>query len=263
MVGNKMIKAKKHLGQNFLQNENTLKKIADSIKTSTNDLIIEIGPGTGALTKYLAGKDSYLLCYEIDTSLKPYLEKYKNDKTNIIYTDFLKRDILEDIKNIPYENLYLIANIPYYITTPIILKLMNYSFQKIILLVQKEFAERITAQEKTKNYNAFTLFVDLEYKTNLLFTVSKNDFYPVPKVDSAVISLEKKNEVYKNKEFYLEFIKNAFQNKRKTLKNNLKSYDYNKINEILKNLGYKDNVRAEEISKEDFLILYQKYIEKL
>ena len=119
------MKALKSLGQNFLKDETVLKSIANSITTNKNDLIIEIGPGTGALTKYLTNKGSYLICYEIDTRMKDILKQYKNNKTKIIYQDILKSNIIDDIKNINYENIYIIANIPYYITTPIIKKVME------------------------------------------------------------------------------------------------------------------------------------------
>ena len=209
----------------------------------------------------MISKNANLLCYEIDERMKAYLHLFEENKCHVIYGDFLKRDILEDIKDIPYENLYVIANIPYYITSPIISKLIELEKnpKEIVLLVQKEFAERITAEEKHKEYNAFTLYVDLEYDAFLLFEVGRNNFTPSPKVDSAVIKLVRKEETeVKSKAFYLKFIRDAFQNKRKTLKNNLKTYDWERIKKILEELGYIENVRAEEISKEDFKTLANK-----
>lgn len=256
------IKAQKKYGQNFLKSATVLSKIASSVEVTESDLILEIGPGMGALTKYLISKNTKLLCYEIDERMKVYLNELENEKCHVIYGDFLKRDILEDIKDISYNNLYVVANIPYYITSPIISKLLEMEVKpkEIVLLVQKEFAERITAEEKHKEYNAFTLYVDLEYTASLLFQVDRNHFIPVPNVDSAVIKLVRKEDSsVQNKEFYLKFIRDAFQNKRKTLKNNLKEYDWNKVSTILKELGYKENVRAEEIRKEDFKTLANKY----
>ena len=146
------IKAKKSLGQNFLQDENILKKIANSIKTNTNDLIIEIGPGKGALTKYLKEKKSFLLCYELDQRLKEILKKLEDDRTKIIFKDFLQANILDDSKNFNYENIYIIANIPYYITTPIIKHVINLEkLKSMTLLVQKEVAERLTARPHNKS----------------------------------------------------------------------------------------------------------------
>lgn len=256
------IKAKKKYGQNFLRNEKILSDIVNSVSVDSNDLIIEIGPGMGALTKYLCELNANLLCYEIDVRMKDYLFKYEADKIVIIYDDFMKRNVLEDIKDIQYKNLYVIANIPYYITSPIILKLINLEkeVKEIVLLVQKEVAERICATNNHKEYNAFTLAIDIDYDAELVFPVSRNSFVPVPNVDSAVIKLiRKKDIVVKDKTFYLKFISAAFQNKRKTLKNNLKQYNWLKIERILNELGYPENVRAEEISKGDFKILVNKY----
>ena len=254
------IKAQKKFGQNFLKNKDILQKIANSVEVNENDLIIEIGPGMGALTEYLFQKNSFLLCYEIDERMKKYLEKYNTEKSQVIYGDFLKRDILSDVKDFSYENLYVVANIPYYITSPIIAKLIDLNIKEIVLLVQKEFAERIVADSNHKEYNAFTLFIDAEYDANLLFYVNRNNFVPAPKVDSAVIKLTKKETSgINNKEFYLKFIRDAFQNKRKTLKNNLKEYNWDKIKTILNEMNYKENVRAEEISKEDFKTLVNEY----
>ncbi len=256
------LKAQKRYGQNFLKNKEVLSKIASSVEVGENDLILEIGPGMGALTEYLFLKNSYLLCYEIDERMEEYLKNYKSEKSKIIYGDFLKQNIVEDIKGIPYENLYVVANIPYYITSPIISKLieMEVKPKEIVLLVQKEFASRITAESKHKEYNAFTLYVDLEYDASFLFQVGREHFIPSPKVDSAVIKLTRKKELgVFNKEFYFQFIRDAFLNKRKTLRNNLKNYDWEKIKRILDGLGYKESVRAEEISKEDFKSLVNEY----
>ncbi len=256
------IKAQKKFGQNFLKSKEILSKIASSVEVGKNDLIIEIGPGMGALTEYLIQKKCYLVCYEIDERMSSYLNKYENEKCKLIYGDFLKQNILEDIKDIPYENFYVVANIPYYITSPIISKLIEMEIKpkEIVLLVQKEFAERITAESKHKEYNAFTLYVDLEYSASFLFQVDREHFIPSPKVDSAVIKLSRKKEIgVQNKEFYLQFIRDAFLNKRKTLRNNLKNYDWEKIQRILVRLDYKESVRAEEISKEDFKTLVNEY----
>lgn len=254
------IKAKKKFGQNFLKNKDILQRIANSVEVNENDLIIEIGPGMGALTEYLSQKNSFLLCYEIDKRMKEYLEMYNTTKNKVIYGDFLKTDVLNDAKEISYKNIYVVANIPYYITSPILTKLIDLNIKEIVLLVQKEFAERIVADSNHKEYNAFTLFVDAEYDEKLLFYVGRNNFVPAPKVDSAVIKLTKKETSgINNKELYLKFIRDAFQNKRKTLKNNLKEYDWNKVKTILNSLNYKENVRAEEISKEDFKTLVNNY----
>ena len=256
------IKAQKKYGQNFLKDTEILRRIADSVFVRPDDLILEIGPGMGALTSELIKKNSYLLCYEIDERMKPYLNRFENEKCHILYGDFLQQDIAMNIKDIPYKNLYVVANIPYYITSPILTKLMELEIpiQKIVLLVQKEFGMRLCAEENHKDYNAFTLYVNMKYDASILFEVGKKSFEPVPKVDSVVIELvrNEKKEIL-DKKFYLQFIKDAFQNKRKTLKNNMKHYDFNKIFSILNQFGYKENVRAEEIKKEDFIKLANLY----
>lgn len=249
-----MIKAKKRYGQNFLKNKEILKNISNSVDIKSNDLIIEIGPGMGALTEFLFNKNSYLLCYEIDTSLSSYLDKYNSNRSKVIYGDFLNRDISEDIKGFKYENIYVIANIPYYITTKILLKLLDFKICKsIVLLVQKEYGQRIVAKEKTKEYNALTLLVDYSYNSEIIMKVLKNEFMPVPKVDSVVVKLDKKKTLDIDKEFYQKFIREAFRNKRKTLKNNLENYDWNLVLKVLNELNYNENVRAEEIKKADFV----------
>lgn len=258
------IQAKKKFGQNFLKNEEVLKTIATCANVDEQDLIIEIGPGMGALTKYLFQNKSYLFCYEIDERMKEYLKEYETERSQVIYGDFLKRNIEDDIKSFPYKDIYVIANIPYYITSPILSKLIEFPvpIKEIVLLVQKEFAERIVSESSHKEYNAFTLFVDSLYDAELISYVSKNDFIPAPKVDSAVIKLTRKEKTnIQDRNFYLQFTKDAFLNKRKTLKNNLKNYDWNRIKNLLKELGYKEAVRAEEISKEDFKKLVNQYID--
>lgn len=259
----KYVEAKKKYGQNFLKNETILNQIVHSVDVKSHDLIIEIGPGMGALTAHLFQKESFLLCYEIDERMGVYLENYNTERSKIIFDDFLNRNVIVDIKDFSYQDLYVVANIPYYITSPIISKLleMEEKPKEIVLLVQKEVAERIVANSKCKEYNAFTLYVDLEYEASLLFLVDRSNFVPVPKVDSAVIKLKKRENIgVQNKEFYLKFIKDAFQNKRKTLKNNLCCYDWEKVKEILSELGYNENVRAEEVSKEDFKKLANLYL---
>ena len=250
------IKAKKSLGQNFLQDEAVLKKIASSIKTEKNDLIIEIGPGTGALTKYLKEKGSFLLCYELDERLKEILKKEENEKTKIIFKDFLEANIEEDSKIFPYENIFIIANIPYYITTPIIKHIIHLEkLKSMTLLVQKEVAERFAAPPKTKAYGSLTVYLNYYFNIHYLFDVSRFAFKPTPKVESAVINFERKRKRpnVKNEELFFKLINDAFKMKRKTLKNNLKEYDWNKIKTVLEQNDFSETTRAEELSLEVFI----------
>lgn len=252
------VKAKKSLGQNFLKDETILTKIANSITTSSEDLIIEIGPGTGALTKHLSKKESFLICYEIDTRMTNILKKYENNKTKIIYKDFLKTDILEDIKGLIYNNIYVIANIPYYITTPIIKKVIELpNLESMSLLVQKEVGKRICSKPGNKTYGSLTVYLSYYFELEYLFDVANTCFEPIPKVDSAVINFKRRKEMpyVKNEKIFLKLIENSFKLKRKTLKNNLKTYNWNKIKEVLVKHNLPENIRAEEISLEIFIAI--------
>lgn len=255
----KELSAKKSLGQNFLKDNNVLNMIADSIKTK-DDLIIEIGPGMGALTKKLINKDSYVIAYEIDERTKEYLLPLENEKTKIIYKDFLKTNIKEDIKDIEYNNLYVIANIPYYITTPIIEHIIseNINVSAMTLLVQKEVAERFSAKPKTKEYGAITVYLNYFFEVEKLFNVKNTCFSPAPKVDSAVVKFTKKENIYDvdNKKFF-KFITECFSQKRKTLKNNLRNYDWNKVKEILDKHDILESCRAEELTLDIFIEIYK------
>ena len=250
------IKPKKSLGQNFLQDENVLQLIANSISTNNNDLIIEIGPGKGALTKYLINKNSYLICYEIDTRLTSILNNFLNSKTKIIYEDFLKANILEDIKDINYENLYIIANIPYYITTPIIKHIIDLpKLRSMTLLVQKEVAKRFSAKPNTKDDGSLTVYLNYYFDIKYLSDVKNTCFNPIPKVDSAIIKFDRKSNNYnlKNEDIFFKLITDSFKMKRKTLKNNLVNYNWSNIKNILIKNNLNENVRAEQIPLEVFI----------
>lgn len=245
-------KHKKSLGQNFLKDDNVLNKIVNTISLQPEDLVIEIGPGQGALTKKLVQKNVNLVCYEVDERTKPYLDKLCNSKTKIIFNDFMKADIKEDIGNIKYNNLYIIANLPYYITTPIIKKIIldKLHVKSMILMMQKEVAERFSSNINSKEYGSITLYLNYYFKINKLFDVSRNSFDPIPNVDSSVVEFDvKTNKVLvENEELFFNIINDAFRQKRKNLKNNLKNYDLEKIATVLKNYGLNLQNRAENLS---------------
>ncbi len=250
------MKAKKSLGQNFLIDNNIIQKISDNISVNNNDLIVEIGPGRGALTCKLKEKGANLICYEIDTDLKIYLNKYEDEKTKIIYQDILNSNIKNDIEKINYNKLYIVGNLPYYITTPIIKYLIEQDIiiDNMLFMVQKEVAERFTALPKHKNYGSITLYLKYYFDVEYLFSVSKNSFDPKPKVESAIIKFTRRTDKPQiNKEIYFNLINDAFKMKRKTLKNNLYDYDFEKIKNILLKYGFNENVRAEELSEEIFI----------
>ena len=247
---------KKKYGQNFLKDNNILEKIINVSNIEENSLIIEIGAGNGALTEKLVEKGK-VLSYEIDDELIPFLgEKFKNKNVDFIFDDFLKRNIKDDIKEYSYDKLYVVANLPYYITTPIITKIIeeDLDIERMILMVQKEVGERFTSKIGTKDYSSITVYLNYYFDVKKEFIVSKNCFYPVPEVDSMIISLNRKEKLeLKNEDLFFKLIKDSFQFKRKTLRNNLKGYDFNKILEILHNNGFDDNVRAEEIPLEIYV----------
>lgn len=246
---------KKKFGQNFLNDQNILEKIYNSISPTEKDLIIEIGPGSGNLTKWLQKYNAHILCYEIDDSLKERLNLIKNNKTTILFKDFLDTNISDDIKDIPYENIYFVANIPYYITTPIIEKIAtsNLNPVSLTLMMQKEVGERLTAKPNSKDYGYITVLLNYFYEIKLLFTVNRNSFYPKPNVDSVVVKFTTKAKPSTDFNKFNSLIKDAFKYKRKNLRNNLNNYDLSKIERILKEDNYTLQDRAENIPLETYL----------
>ncbi len=247
---------KKSLGQNFLIDNSIIEKIMLSFSATKNDLIIEIGPGKGYLTKELDKIGCPVIAIEIDNDMKAFLTDFNN--TKVIYDDFLQIDLDNLIKEYNYENLFLIANIPYYITTPIVKKIIdsNLAFKNVVLMVQKELAERYAARVGHSNYSSLTVFLNYHYDVKILFDVDKFCFFPAPKVDSAVIKLENKEKSYiKDYYFFEQLVKTSFMHKRKNLKNNLKEYDLEQIENILKANDLSLHNRAEDVSLEVFIEL--------
>ncbi len=248
---------KKSLGQNFMKDENVIDKIVDSAKLDKDTLMIEIGPGAGSLSKKTVPLAGFSILYEIDTRLKDILEsnlsEYDNKK--IIFGDFLVQDVASDIALYNYKKVYVVANLPYYITTPIITKLMKEILpDKIIILIQEEVANRLSAKVGTKDYGMISVLLGSRYDIKKLFKVSRNCFVPVPNVDSAVISLEKHSRYdIKDINKFEKLIKDSFKYKRKNLRNNLKEYDLILIESILNKNNYSLSDRAEDISVEVYV----------
>lgn len=242
---------KKSLGQNFLKDDNIIDKIVNSSNIDSDTLVIEIGPGAGALSKKTIPLSGYTILYEIDTRLKEILENVLSGNNNykIIFNDVLKQNIKEDIKEFNYKNIYVVANLPYYITTPIISKVIDeISPDKIVIMIQEEVADRLCASVGTKDYAMITVSLGSQYDIKKLFRVSRNCFTPAPNVDSAVICLDKHNKYdIKNKEVFDRLIKDAFRFKRKNLRNNLKGYDLELIEKILEANHFSLGDRAEVI----------------
>ena len=252
-------KFKKSFGQNFLQDKSVILDIVKKTNILSNSLVIEVGPGSGALTKELAKVAKNIISYEIDTRLEETLDENLREFNNIeiIYDDFLTRDIYSDIKEYQYDNIYFVANIPYYITTPIIQKLIEskISFKAITVMIQKEVADRFSAKPKTKDYGSITVFLNYYYDIEKLLFVSRNAFIPKPNVDSVVIALrEKINKPHViNEEKFFRLIRDSFKFKRKNIRNNLKNYDLNIIFDVLKKHNYDLTNRAEELPLEVFV----------
>lgn len=253
------MKAKKSLGQNFLVDNNIIEKIIGEITSDSNDLIVEIGPGMGALTKRLKEKGSFLIAYEVDKDLENILSEFEDDRTKIIWQDFLECNIKEDIKNINYNNLFIVGNLPYYITTPIIEQIIdsNINFDALVIMVQKEVADRFLANPKTKDYGYISVLLQYYFDIKRVCNVSRYSFNPVPKVESTVLSFRaKKIRADVDIEKYKEFLKIAFRQKRKTLKNNLSNYDWEKVKLVLDKYNLSESVRAEEINGDIFIELF-------
>lgn len=249
---------KKKYGQNFIIDSNIINQIIKKSEIESDSLIIEIGPGMGVLTSKLAGSGNNVLCYEIDETLKPFLTENLKEHKNIKikYEDFLKSDVILDIKEYEYKKLYVIANLPYYITTPILIKLIedNISPDKIVIMVQKEVGDRFKASPGKKEYGSLSVYLNYYFEVKKIMDVSRNVFYPKPNVDSVVIEFTKKKVTkLKNKELFFKLVKDSFKQKRKTLKNNLKNYDLNKIDKVLSQYNYDLSVRAEQLSVEIFI----------
>lgn len=248
---------KKKFGQNFIIDENIINSIINKSDIDKDTLVIEIGPGAGSLTSKLVKKAKNVLCYEIDTTLKEIIKEVLIEDNNyeIIYKDFLTCNVKEDIKKYDYKKLYVVANLPYYITTPIIIKLIEdkVDVDKIVVMVQKEVGDRFKAQPNSKDYSSLSVYLNYYFEVKKLIDVSRNVFIPKPNVDSIVVEFNKKEQKQlKNKELFFKLVRDSFKQKRKNLRNNLKDYDLNKIEEVLKNYNLDLTARAEQLNIEVF-----------
>ena len=258
---------KKLLGQNFLINQHILHQIIIESKINKNTNVVEIGTGLGTLTEALAQNAKKVISFEVDLSLKKIIEEnlaqYKN--VAIYYQDFLKVDLANLLStNFLDEDVVVVANLPYYITSPIIFKILEETqIKKALIMIQKEVAKRLTGKPKTKDYNALSVYMEYKTKAKIVGNVSKNSFYPAPDVDSALLYFERIQHDYRaNNEFkFLKFIRYIFSMRRKTLVNNIEdTYRLTKqqIEQILDDLGFLRNVRSEELSLIDIIKIYQK-----
>ena len=249
---------KKKFGQNFITDENIIDAIVNKSDILEDTLVLEVGPGSGSLTYKLCKKAKQVVCFEIDTTLKEILsDNLKEfDNVEIIYQDFLKVDLKEILKKYNYKNLYLIANLPYYITTPIITKLIydKIDIDKIVVMVQKEVGVRFSAHPNSKDYSSLSVFLQYNFNIKKLMDISRNVFVPRPNVDSIIVEFTKKDKLQVNNlDLFYNLVRDSFVQKRKTLRNNLKKYDLTKIEEVLNSHGFDLNVRAEQLDIEIFI----------
>lgn len=259
----------KRYGQNFLTDLNLLKSVVEKSGVNKESTVVEIGVGAGTLTGEIAKQVSFVYGFEIDTKLKPVLKETLKDYNNveIIFNDILKIGA-KKVDEMIGKNYSIIANLPYYITTPIIMEFVENSefCERIVVTVQKEVAERLVASPKTSDYGAITASIGAIANSKIIKYIGRNMFYPAPNVDSAVVRIEfdkQKYQILDIKE-YRKLIKNAFSMRRKTLVNNLmKGYNLNRqqIEDILKSCGIDILVRGEELDASTYVTLSNYLVE--
>jgi 16S rRNA (adenine1518-N6/adenine1519-N6)-dimethyltransferase len=269
---------KKSLGQNFLIDTNILRNIVDHAQLTEESGAIEVGPGIGALTEQLAKRSKKVVAYEIDQRLLPILketlEPYPHAK--IIHQDILKANVKEmlDTEFQDIQDIMLVANLPYYVTTPIIMKILEEKLplRGIVVMLQKEVAERISAKPGTKEYGSLSIAIQYYTKPEVVMIVPKTVFVPQPNVDSAVIRLtirETPSVTVKNEEFFFKVTRASFAQRRKTILNNLSSQleggkeKKAEIIEALEQANIEPSRRGESLSIEEFAklsdVLYEKF----
>ncbi len=271
----KFFRTKKRLGQNFLINPDVISDIIDFAKITKDDVVLEIGPGVGFVTEQLVKHAKKVIAVELDEEAIKELEKLECDNLQIIHNDILKTDLSE----LCDEEIKVVANIPYYITSPIIAHLLGEiddlnnknrnKIKDIILMVQEEVARRIVATENSpsKQYGLLTILSQFWADCSIIRLVGRRSFYPAPKVNSALVSLKVRKEPLLKLEDYSHFrktIKAAFSQRRKTLKNCLlgASFDREKIVNAIQQMGLDENIRGEKLSIEQFGVLSEALREK-
>ena len=258
---------KKSFGQNFLTDTNILQKIVDTAEIDRNVNVIEIGPGIGALTEFLAENAAEVMAFEIDDRLVPILADTLRDFDNVrvVNEDILKSDLQARIKEFANPNLPIkvVANLPYYITTPILMHLIESGipFSEFVVMMQREVADRISAQPNSKSYGSLSIAVQYYMTAKVAFIVPRTVFVPAPNVDSAILKMVRRDQPavgVKDEAFFFKVSKASFTHRRKTLWNNLTSY-FGKSNEVktklesaLDNAELSPSVRGEALDLQEF-----------
>lgn len=267
---------KKSLGQNFLVDVNILEKLITYAGIEKNTDVIEIGPGIGALTEQLAIRANHVVAYEIDQRLIPILEDTLGDYENVqlIHQDILKANVKDMIQThfSQKQAIHVVANLPYYITTPILTKLLrdNLPVASFTVMVQKEVAERMASGPNTKSYGSLSLAVQYYTEAEVVMNVPKSVFMPQPNVDSSVLRLVTRSNppvAVTNEDFFFSLARACFAQRRKTLRNNLIQYfrnthDKESIHHVLKNADIDGARRGETLTMEEFAVLANAFFKK-
>ena len=252
----------KQFGQNFIFDKNLLTAIVKDSNISKQDDVLEIGPGAGTLTKIIAEFSRKVVSYEIDKNLVPILEQNLQgvENSKVIFADALKTDISDIESNFDGEY-KIVANLPYYITTPLIFKFIEQTkkVQSITIMVQKEVADRLIAKKGSKDYGTISIILDFYGKVRVLRNVPRRMFIPSPNVDSAMVQIDMiKNKYDADEELFKKIVHSAFAMRRKTLQNNLsQGFGISKaqVEEILNKAGFAATIRGEQLSTEDYVKL--------
>lgn len=261
---------KKSFGQNFLTDTNILQRIVDTAEIDDQVNVIEIGPGIGALTEFLAERAAEVMAFEIDHRLVPILADTLRDFDNVtvVNEDILKVDLAQHIQNFKNPDLPIkvVANLPYYITTPILMHLIESGipFSEFVVMMQKEVADRISARPNTKAYGSLSIAVQYYMTAKVAFIVPRTVFVPAPNVDSAILKMVRRPEpavAVEDESFFFKISKASFTHRRKTLWNNLTGYFgkteevKDKLTKALDQAGLSPSVRGEALSLEEFASL--------
>lgn len=253
------ISPKKGLSQNFLIDGNIIRKIVAAAHVTPGDLVLEIGPGPGSLTQALLEAGAHVIAVEMDTILAQALERFQtpDQRLKVVCQDIMKFDL----ESLPKDKkIKVVANLPYHVTTPIVASLVqNQCFDSIVVMVQDEVARRFVGRPGTKQYGSFTVFLRFYSDPEYSFTVSRNCFYPVPNVDSAIVSLKLKEHPYvTDVTKFFEMTRRAFQQRRKMLRSSLNEiYGQKNVMQALNNMGLDEKLRPEELSLEQFIQLFE------
>lgn len=252
----------KRYGQNFIEDTSLLEKIVDAAQITSDDVVLEIGVGAGTLTKCLAKRAKYVVGYEIDKNLAPVLSETLAgvDNAEVVFRDFM-REKVENVQEIVGDRFIVVANLPYYITSPITMRLLEEfkGCQRLVIMIQKEVALRFTAKAGTKDYGSITAAIDYYGDSEYMFTVTRDNFYPVPNVDSAVVKIDRVNKYNaKSERAFKETLRIAFLSRRKTLVNNLINnlpITRAQAESILMGLNLDTSIRGEVLSTAQFIDL--------